>query len=112
MTTLSRLDTVDSWVSSTPLTRSPVAVDQVADPDQVVVEVAEVALGVGGHAGQDVGAAQQGGEHVPLRGHHLAQRDQGAFQVEQPAQLLIGGTSQDLVLELVIWSSRLASTGK
>ena len=68
MTTFSRFDTVDRWVSSAPLSQIAVAVDQVADPDQVVVEVTEVALGLGGHARQDIRAAEQVWRTCPVGG--------------------------------------------
>ena len=54
-----------------------VAVDQVAQADEVVVEVAEVALGVGRHAREGRLGAGQGGEHVALGRDHLAQLPPG-----------------------------------
>ena len=63
ITTFSRLDTVDTWVSMTP-EEVAVAVDQVGDADQVVVEVTEVACPSDVIPGSSTTPGRQGGEHV------------------------------------------------
>ncbi len=78
-----------------------VAVDGVGDPDQVVVEVTEVALSLRGHARERHHAACQGGKHVALRRDDPAYRDQRPLHVEELTELLLGGLAEDLVLELV-----------
>ena len=84
-----------------PRKKIAVGVDQVADADEVVVEVSEVPLVLGGHAGQTAHPRQQAGDHVPLRRHDLAQRYQSALHVEHLAQLIFGGQLQDGVFDLV-----------
>jgi cation transport ATPase len=77
-----------------------VAVDQVADPDEVVIDVTEVALVIGRHPGDGV-AGHQRGEHVALGGDHLAQGDERAFHVEQLPELSFRGGLEDCVFQLV-----------
>src|SRR5215831_17826398 len=64
-----------------------IAVDEVADPDQVVVQIPVVALDLPGHAGQLVHAVDQRGDQVTLRCDHLPDADQPAFPVEELGQL-------------------------
>src|SRR5215471_6664596 len=78
-----------------------VAVHEVADPDQVVVQIPEVALDLPGHAGQLVYTGDQRGDHVTLRRDHLPHADQPAFGVEELGQLLVGRLGEDRVLQLV-----------
>src|SRR5919201_64608 len=78
-----------------------VAVDQVADPDQVVVDVAEIALVALRQPGQLRDAAHQPCERVALRADRLAHAHQHALHPEDLLQLPIIGPQEDLVLELV-----------
>ncbi len=84
-----------------PAEQVAVAVHQVADPDQMVVEVAEVPLVLGRHAGEGRTAAHKRCEHVPLGGHDLAQGYQRPLHVEETPELLVRGLPQYLVLEVV-----------
>ena len=78
-----------------------VGVDHVADPDQVVVDVPEVALVVVGHAGERLDPDDDRGEEVALRRDHLAHRHERALHREDLLQLRIAGVAEDLVLERV-----------
>ena len=78
-----------------------VGVDQVADANQVVIEVTEVPLVLGRHAREDTHAREEGGEHVSLRCDDLAQRHEGALHVEQLAELFVGRQLEDRVFDLV-----------
>ena len=89
-----------------------VAVDEVADADQVVVDVAEVPLRVRRHAGDLDDAGDDAGERVPLRADHLAPADQPALEAEQLLQLLVVGPLQHAVLEVVDAVVELGEAGE
>ena len=78
-----------------------VGVDQVADADQVVVDVAEVALVLLVHSWQLGDAAHQAREHVALWRDRLAHADEEPLHAEDLLQLLVAGVEERLVLELV-----------
>ena len=89
-----------------------VGVDQVADPDQVVVDVAEVVALVELEAGELGDLVDRAGEQVALRGHDLAHRDELTLQVEEPLQLLVGGVGEDGRLEVVDLAVDIGENGK
>ena len=78
-----------------------VGVDHVADPDQVVVDVAEVALVVVGHAGEVLDPGHDRREEVALRRDHLPHAHEGALHREDLLQLRVVGVEEDRVLEHV-----------
>ena len=78
-----------------------VGVDQVADSDQVVVDVAEVAFVLLAHSRKLGDAAHQGREHVPLRCDRLAHPDEESLHAEDLLQFLVACVEEGLVLELV-----------
>jgi len=78
-----------------------IRVDHVADPDQVVVGVAELALGLLVHARDVDRAAGDLREQVALRRHHLAELDEVALQVEHLLELRPVRLVEDLALQLV-----------
>ena len=98
MTTLSRLETVERWVHGAG-EQVAIGVDQVADPDQVVVEVAEVALVLRGHPLQEIHPGEQPGKHVAFGGDHLAEGHQRPLHREQLAELGLGRLLEDGVLQ-------------
>src|SRR6476646_5534221 len=67
----------------------------------MVVDVAEVALIVGRQPGQRLHSRHEPGEHVPLRGHCLAQPNEQPLHAEDLLQLPVVGSEEDRVLELV-----------
>ena len=79
----------------------PVVVDQVGHADQVVVEVAEVACRLVGHAGHVGDARVDAGDHVALGRHDLAHVHQRALHLEELAELRLGRRLEDVVLQLV-----------
>ena len=90
-----------------------VGVDQVADPDQVVVDVAEVVALVELQAGELGDLVDRAGEQVALRGDDLAHRHELALEREQPLELLLGrGCRASAASSSSISSSISASSGK
>jgi hypothetical protein len=78
-----------------------VRVDQIADPDQVVVDVAEVPLVLGRHARQRRDAADQARKHVAFGCHSFAQADEQTLHLEDLLELLVACVQERLVLQLV-----------
>ena len=90
----------------------PVVVDLVGHPDEVVVEVAEVArplLGQPGHVGD---AGVDAGDHVALGRHDLAHVHQRTLHLEQLTELGLGRCLQDVVLQRVDLVVELGQDGE
>ena len=78
-----------------------IRVDHVADPDQVVVDVAEVPLVVVGHARKRLDPDDDRGEEVALRRDHLPHADELTLDREDLLQLRLVRVAEDAVLQQV-----------
>ena len=78
-----------------------VGVDQVADADEVVVDVAEVVAFVELEAGKPGDLLDRAGEHVALGRDDLAHRDELALEREQPLELIFGRIREYLSFEFI-----------
>ena len=78
-----------------------VAVDQVGDADQVVEDVAEVALGLGVAARKHGRSAEELARHVALRADDAPQAVQLPLHAHDLLQVLVLGVAEDLVLDTV-----------